>query len=155
MRDEKLQWREAHFKVIMLKTPHAWSTLGSWGFSKSARRCGAKHIWKSKWHKKPCSEHFWNSRCSKTARPCGAKHTAKSKRAKRLRSGALLEVEMFRKRTPLWREAHLEVKTVKAQYLRTSFGRSSVTFGGRLHFKCNYNYKHITLHYIYNYGNDI
>ena len=28
-RDEKLQWREAHFKVVMLKTPHAWSTLGS------------------------------------------------------------------------------------------------------------------------------
>ena len=33
-----------------------------------------------------------------------------------------LEVEMLKKCTPLWREAHLEVKLYKAQKGRTTFG---------------------------------
>ena len=45
---------------------------------KSARRCGAKHISKSKCTK-PCSDHFWRFRCRKSARRCGAKHISKSK----------------------------------------------------------------------------
>ena len=85
---------------------------------KSARRCGAKHIWKWKCTKHtmfgplleaemssfekvhavvarstfpsenvqntPCSDHFWRLRC-----------------------------RVSKKRTPLWREAHFEVKSVK------------------------------------------
>ena len=85
---------------------------------KSARRCGAKHIWKSKCTKHtmfgplleaemssfekvhavvarstfpiehvqntPCSDHFWRLRC-----------------------------RVWKKCTPLWREAHFEVKSVK------------------------------------------
>ena len=45
-------------------------------------------------------------RDEKFARRCGAKHISKSKRAKHTRLGALLEVEMSKKCTPLWREAH-------------------------------------------------
>ena len=41
-------WREAHFQVNMYKTPHVRTTFGSWAVEKSARRCGAKHISKSK-----------------------------------------------------------------------------------------------------------
>jgi hypothetical protein len=48
-------------------------------------------------------------RCSKSARRCGTKHISKSKCAKHTILGALLEVAMFKKCTPLWREVHLEI----------------------------------------------
>ena len=47
------------------------------------------------------------------ARRCGAKHISKSKCAKHTRFGALLEVEMLEKCTPLWPEAHFEVKSIQ------------------------------------------
>ena len=55
------------------------------------------------------SDHFWKLRCWKSARRCGAKHISKSKCTKHLSVGRLLEVEMLKKCTPLWREAHFEV----------------------------------------------
>ena len=63
----------------------------------------------------PFSDHFWKLRCRKSARRCGAKHIAKSKCRKCLTFGALLEVAMSKKCTPLWREAHLQVKMYKAR----------------------------------------
>ena len=36
--------------------------------------------------------------------------------------GPLLELEMFKKCTPLWREAHFQVKMYKAPHVRTTFG---------------------------------
>ena len=36
--------------------------------------------------------------------------------------GPLLEVAMSKKCTPLWREAHFEVKMYKAHHSRTTFG---------------------------------
>ena len=45
-------WREAHLQVKRLKTFHVRNTFGSWAVEKSARRCGAKHISKSK-----CTKH--------------------------------------------------------------------------------------------------
>ena len=39
---------------------------------------------------------------------------------------AVLEVEMLKKCTPLWREAHFEVKMYKTPQRRGSFGRSDV-----------------------------
>ena len=58
----------------------------------------------------PASDHFWKLRCRKSARSCGAKHISKSKCTKRTSFGPLLEVEMLKKRTQLWREAHVQVK---------------------------------------------
>ena len=50
---------------------------------KSARRCGAKHISKSKCNKTHHgSEHLWKLRCRNSARRCGAKHISKSKCAR-------------------------------------------------------------------------
>ena len=60
------------------------------------------------------SDHFWKLRCWKSALRCGAKHISKSKCTKHLSVGPLLEVEMLKKCTPLWREGHLEVKMYKA-----------------------------------------
>ena len=92
---------------------------------KSARRCGAKHILKSKCTK-PWSDHFWKLRCRKSARRCGAKHILKSKCTKHTILGPLLEVAMSKKCTPLWREAHLEGKMYKTHHVRTTFGGSDV-----------------------------
>ena len=58
----------------------------------------------------PAPDHFWKLRCRKSARRCGAKHISKSKCTKRTILGPLLEVEMSKKCTPLWCEAHFEVK---------------------------------------------
>ena len=67
----------------------------------------------------PGSDHFWKLRCRKSARRCGAKHISKSKCTKHTRFGPLLEVAMSKKCTPLWREAHFEVKMYKTNF---SFG---------------------------------
>ena len=61
----------------------------------------------------PGPDHFWKLRCRKGARRCGAKRVSKSKCTKHARFGPLLEVEMSKKCTPLWREAHFEVKMLK------------------------------------------
>ena len=72
------------------------------------------------------ADHFWQLRCRKSARRCGAKHISKSKRTKHTILGPLLEVEMSKKCTPLWREAHFQVKVYKAHHSRTTFGSSDV-----------------------------
>ena len=66
-------------------------------------------------------EHFLKFRCRKIARGCGAKHIRKSKCTKHLRAGPLFEVPMSKKCTPLWREAHFEVKMYKTRHVRTTF----------------------------------
>ena len=62
------------------------------------------------------SDHFWKLRCLKSARSCSAHHISKSKRAKHISSW---QGEMSKKCTPLWREAHFEVKMVKAPHVWT------------------------------------
>ena len=51
----------------------------------------------------------------------GSQHVKKQNRF-----GPLLEVEMSKKCTPLWREAHFQVKSVKNWRSRTTFGGSDV-----------------------------
>ena len=87
------------------------------------------------------SDHFWKSRCPKSARRCGAKHISKSKCTKHTILGPLLEVEMSKKCTPLWREAHFEVKMHKTPGVRTTFGGSDVA---SLHYTTLHS---TTLHY--------
>ena len=74
----------------------------------------------------PFSDHFWELRCRKSARRCGAKHISKSKCTKHTMVGPLLAVEMSKKCTPLWCEAHFQVKMYKALGVRTTFGGSDV-----------------------------
>jgi len=74
----------------------------------------------------PFSDHFWKLRCRKSACRCGAKHISKSTCTKHTRFGPLLEVAMSKKCTPLWREAHLQVKKLNALHVRTTFGRWDV-----------------------------
>ena len=93
------------------------------------------------------SDDFWKLRYRKSARRCGAKHISKSKCTKHLSSGPLLEVKTSKKCTPLWHEAHFEVKMLKAQGVWTTFGGSDIA---SLRFtRLDYITLHFTpLHYI-------
>ena len=77
------------------------------------------------------ADHFWHLRCRKSARCCGAKHISKWKCTKHTMYGPLLEVEMSKKCTPLWREAHFQVEMYKTHHVRTIFGGSHVVSRGR------------------------
>ena len=135
-------WREAHFEVKMYKTHHARTTFGSCNVEKvhavvARSTCRSQNVQNT-----PGPDHFWKLRCRKSARLCGAKHISKSKCTKHTRSGPLLEVEMSKKCTPLWREAHFEVKMYKTLGVRTTFGASDVA---SLHYTTLH---YTTLHYI-------
>ena len=69
---------------------------------------------------------IWADEKWKIARRCGAKHILKSKVSKHTILGRLLEVEMWKKCTLLWREAHFDEKSVKTPQGRTTFGSADV-----------------------------
>ena len=106
-------WREAHFQVKMFKTHHSRTTFGSWDVEKVHAVVARSTFPSQNVQNTPFSDHFWKLRCRKSARHCGAKHISKSKCSKHTILGPLLEVEMSKKCTPLWREAHFQVKSVK------------------------------------------
>ena len=108
------------------------------------------------------------------AEPCGQMRDEKlhavvarstfgnSKDKKNLTIGPLFEVEMSKKCTPLWREAHFQVKSVKNWRVGTTFWRSDVVLRGRCKGFCtfskagknvrfcssfNYNHQYTTLHH--------
>ena len=115
-------WREAHFQVKMYKAPGAWTTFGSWDVEKVHAVVARSTFRSQNAQNTRGADHFWHLRCRKSACRCGAKHIFKSKCTKRTSSGPLLAVEMWKKCTPLWREAHFEVKMHKTPQCRTAFG---------------------------------
>ena len=119
-------WREAHFQVKMYKTHHGRTTFGSWDVEKVHAVVARSTFPSQNVQNTSVSDDFWKLRCRKSARRCGAKHISKSKCTKHTILGPLLEVEMSKKCTPLWREAHFQVKSVKNWRSRTTFGGSDV-----------------------------
>ena len=119
-------WREAHFEVKMLKTPGVRTTFGSCDVEKVHGVVARSTFRSQNVQNTPFSDHFWKLRCWKSARRCGAKHISKSKCTKHTILGPLLEVAMLKKCTPLWREAHFQVKMYKTHHVRTIFGGSEV-----------------------------
>ena len=115
-------WREAHFQVKMYKTPGVRTTFGSWDVEKVHAVVARSTFPSQNVQNTSASDHFWKLRCRKSARRCGAKDISESKCTKHLSFGPLLEVEMLKKCTPLWREAHFQVKMYKTPQLRTTFG---------------------------------
>ena len=119
-------WREAHFEVKSVKNWRSRTTFGSWDVEKVHAVVARSTFWSQNVQNTPFSDHFWKFRCRKSARRCGAKHILKSKCTKHLSVGTLLEVAMSKKCTPLWREAHFQVKMYKTHHARTTFGGSDV-----------------------------
>ena len=105
MRDEKLHsviWHEAHVQVKMHKTPQLRSTFRSWDVEK-VHACVARSTFPSQNVQNPeAPDHFRK-----------------------------LRVEMSKKCTPLWREAHFEFKSATNWGVRSIFGRSDVVLRGR------------------------
>ena len=119
-------WREAHFQVKMYKTPGVRTTFGSWDVEKVHAVVARSTFPSQNVQNTSASDRFWKLRYRKSARRCGAKHISKSKCTKHLSVGPLLEVEMSKKCTPLWREAHFQVKMYKTHHSRTTFGSCDV-----------------------------
>ena len=149
-------WREAHFQVKMHKTHHSQTTFGSCDVEKVHAVVAQSTFPSQNVQNTPFSDHFWQLRCRKSARRCGgthfqvkmhkahhsrttfgscdvekvhavvAGHISKSKCTKHTILGPLLAVAMSKKCTPLWREAHFEVKMLKAPGVRTTLGGSDV-----------------------------
>ena len=105
-------WREAHFEVKMYKTHHTQNTFGSCDVQKVHDVVARSTFPSQNVQNTSASERVWKLRRSKSVRRCGAKHMSKSKCTKHQVFAPLLEVEMSEKSTPLWREAHFEVKRV-------------------------------------------
>ena len=116
------QWFEAPegWKVGSLKR-RVRSQLARWEMEKCTPLWREAHTSQNA-QSTPCSDHFWKLRCGKSARRCGAKHISKSKCTKHTMFGPLLEVEMSKKCTLLWPEAHFEVKMYKTHHVWTTFG---------------------------------
>ena len=119
-------WREAHFQLKMYKTHHSRTTFGSGDVEKVHAVVARSTFPSQNVQNTSASDHFWKLRCQKSARRCGAKHISKSKCTKHRSSGPLLEVVMSKKCTPLWREAHFQVKMYKTPGVRTTFGGCDV-----------------------------
>ena len=119
-------WREAHFQVKMYKTPHVRATFGGSKVEKVHAVVARSTFPSQNVQNTPGPDHFWQLRCRKSARRCGVKHISKSKCTKHTSFGPLLEVEMSKKCTPLWREAHFQVKMYKTPHVRATFGGSKV-----------------------------
>ena len=106
-------WREAHVHLKMYKAHH--DQFWKLRCRKSARRCGAKHISKSK-----CTKHTMTSfgswdvgKVHAVVARSNAKHISKWKCTKHLSIGALFEVAMSKRCTALWRETHCQAKMYK------------------------------------------
>ena len=124
-------WHEAHFEVKMYKTHQLRTTFGSCDVEKVHAVVARSTYPSQNVQNTPRSDHFWKLRCRKSARRCGAKHISKSKCTKHTTFGPLLEVEMSKKCTPLWREAHFQVRMYKTLGVRTTFLRSDVVSRGK------------------------
>ena len=155
-------WREAHFEVKMYKTYQVRTTFGSWDVGKVHAVVVRTTFRSQNVQNITGPDHLWKLRCRKSARRCGANHISKSKCTKHTRSGPLLEVEMSKKCTPLWREPHFEVKMYKTPHARTTFGRPELVSRGRRKGLCtfskasktwgfcrifNYNHHYTPIHY--------
>ena len=121
-------WREAHFEVKMYKIPQPRTTFGSCDVEKVHAVVARSTFGSQNAQNTATSDHFWKLRCRKSARRCGAKHIWKAECTKHTMFGPLLEVPMSKKCTPLWREAHFQVKRHKTHHVRTTFGVWDVEF---------------------------
>ena len=119
-------WRKAHLQVKMYKTPQLRTTFGSCDVEKVHAVVARSTFPSQNVQNTPGPDNFWQLRCRKSARRWGAKHISKSKCTKHHMFAPLLEVRMLKKCTPLWREAHFQVKMYKTPHVRATFGGSDV-----------------------------
>ena len=121
-------WREAHLQVKMDKTHQHRTTFGSSDVEKVHAIVARSTFPSQNVQNTRGADHFWKLRCRKSARRCGAKHISKWKVLKTDGLGPLFDVQMSKKCTLLWREAHFQVKMYKTHHSRITFGSWDVEF---------------------------
>ena len=107
-------------KVGSLK-PRVRGHLARWEMKNCTRFWREAHLEVKLWNAHHVRTTVWTFRCRKSARRFGAKHVSKSKYTKHRSVATLLEVEVSKKCTPLWREAQFQVKPCKTHQLRSTF----------------------------------
>ena len=152
MRDEKVHAVVARSTFPSEKVQNTWVSEHFWKLRcrKSARRCGAKHISKSK-----CTTTFGSWDVEK-AHAVVARSTFLSQNVKNTTFKPFLEVEMSKKRTPLWVRTTFggsDVEKVHAVVARSTFRSQKVknTRGSDYfwRFRCRFaSFRFTTLHYI-------
>ena len=103
----------SRFQVKMYKTLRLRSTFGSSDVQKWPAAVARSTFSSQNVQNTPAPDHFLKFRCGKIAHGCGEKHIFKSKCTKHIGGGALFELWTSKNCTPLWREAHFEVKILK------------------------------------------
>ena len=123
-------WREEQVEVKMYKAHTRFGALLEREMSKKCMLLWREaHLQVKKIKTLHIRSTFGSWDVEKSARCCGGKHILKSKCTKHTMLGPLLEVEMFKKCTPL-REAHFEVSVYKTRHVRATFGRSDFVSRG-------------------------
>ena len=117
-------WREANFQVKMYKAPQLRSTFRSCDVEKVHAVVARSTFASEKAHVRSTFGRWDVEKVHAVA----ARSTFRSQNVP---FSDHLEVEMSQKCTPLWREAHFEVKMLNAPHVRTTFGRLDVVPRGR------------------------
>ena len=145
-------WPEARFEVKMHKTHQARTTFGSWDVEKVHAVVARSAFRSQNVQNTPGLDHFWKLKCRKSVRRCGEKQISKSKCTKHTRSGPFLEVEMSKKCTPLWCEAHFEVKMYNTHQVRTIFGSWDVEKVHAVVARSTFRSQNVNVRSIFNYS---
>ena len=118
-------WRKAHVEVNMYKTRQVRSTFWSYD-AENWRRCGKKHICKSK-----CTKHImfgalFEVLTWKNGTPLWREAHLQVNMLKNSGAGTTFEDPMWKNCTQLWREVPFQVKLYKTHQQRTVFWSSDV-----------------------------
>jgi len=105
-------WRGAHLQVKTHETPHAWATFCTSDVEKSHAAVARSPFASQNGQNTSGRDRFWMLRSGKMERRCGAKRICESKCTKHYMFGPLFEFQS-KNRTPLWREARLQVNMFK------------------------------------------
>ena len=112
-------WREAHFEVKMYKAHQGFGSLLEVEMSKKCTPLWREAHFQVKMYKTPQLRTTFGGSDVEKVYAVVVRSTCRGQNAFRCKKhtsfGALLEVEMSKKCTLLWREAHFEVKMYKAQ----------------------------------------
>ena len=118
-------WRKAHVEVNMYKTRQVRSTFWSYD-AENWRRCGKKHICKSK-----CTKHImfgalFEVLTWKNGTPLWREAHLQVNMLKNSGAGTTFEDPMWKNCTQLWRDVPFQVKLYKTHQQRTVFWSSDV-----------------------------
>ena len=117
-------WREAHFQVKMYKTHQCRTTFGSSDVEKVHAVVARSTFGSPNVQKHTNVGPLLEVSDVEKVHAVVARSTFPSQNVqKHTNVGPLLEVQMSKKCTPLWREAHFQVKMLKTLGVRTTFWR--------------------------------